>query len=357
VSTLEKVGQPENQNPFKRLAKKIGGPPSLIHIAREYPDVNIERDSSYWDLEEFKPHWRSSDLYVATYKLGEGSFGDVFKGYQRETKEPLVIKYLKPVKLDWVLLEIKILEDLRGGPNIIQMLDTVSDSKKRPSLVFEHVDNEDWEKLYPTFDDLDIRYYMYQALIALDYAHSMGIMHRDIKPENIMIDHPNRKLRVIDWGLADFYWPLKDYNPGDGTLYYRSPEQFLGRHDYDYAVDVWGIGNWMANMMFMTDALFKGYDDESQLGEIAKVLGTDDLLAFLSKYKQPLSSKLIQYLPRKETRKDLSMFITTENKHLVTPEALDLLDKMLVYDPDQRLTCLEAMEHPYFDPVRTNYPL
>ena len=58
-----------------------------------------------------------------------------------------------------------------------------------------------------TYIDYDIRGYLYELLRALDYCHSMGIMHRDVKPHNVMIDHENRRLRLIDWGLAEFYHP------------------------------------------------------------------------------------------------------------------------------------------------------
>ncbi len=59
---------------------------------------------------------------------------------------------------------------------------------------------------------MDIRYYIFQLLRALDYSHSQGIMHRDVKPHNVMIDHAARKLRLIDWGLAEFYHPREEYN-------------------------------------------------------------------------------------------------------------------------------------------------
>lgn len=65
---------------------------------------------------------------------------------------------------------------------------------------------------------------MYEILKTLDYAHSKGIMHRDIKPTNIMIDHTNGKLRVIDWGMADFYIPYKMYGLRVSTRHYKAPE-------------------------------------------------------------------------------------------------------------------------------------
>lgn len=118
--------------------------------------------------------------------------------------------------------EIKILQNLYGGPNVIKLLDVVRDQQsKTPSLIFEHVANTDFKVLYPTFKDHDVRYYMFQLLRALDFAHSKGIMHRDVKPHNIMIDHGKRQLRLIDWGLAEFYFPEREYNTRVASRYFK----------------------------------------------------------------------------------------------------------------------------------------
>lgn len=98
------------------------------------------------------------------------------------TNSKCVIKILKPVKKKKIKREIKILQNLCGGKNIIQLYDVVRDSQsKTPSLIFEYINNTDFKVLYPTLSDFDIRYYLYELLQALDFCHSNGIMHRDVK--------------------------------------------------------------------------------------------------------------------------------------------------------------------------------
>jgi len=129
------------------------------------------------------------------------------------------------VKKSKIKREIKILQNLCGGINIIQLLDVVQDPcSKTPSLIFEYVNNTDFKVLYPTLTDLDIRYYIFELLKALEFCHSNGIMHRDVKPHNVMIDHEKRQLRLIDWGLAEFYHPEREYNVRVASRYFKGPE-------------------------------------------------------------------------------------------------------------------------------------
>ena len=92
-----------------------------------------------------------------------------------------VVKVLKPVKKRKIKREIKILQNIVGGPNIIKLLDCVRENQtKTPCLIFEHVNNRDFKSLYASFNETDVKFYMMELLKALDFVHSNGIMHRDV---------------------------------------------------------------------------------------------------------------------------------------------------------------------------------
>lgn len=127
--------------------------------------------------------------------IGRGKYSEVFEGINVVNYQKCVIKVLKPVKKKKIKREIKILQNLAGGPNVVALLDVVRDSQsKTPSLVFEYVNNTDFRTLYPRFTDYDVRFYVHELLKALDFCHSKGIMHRDVKPHNVMIDHDKKKV-------------------------------------------------------------------------------------------------------------------------------------------------------------------
>lgn len=323
-----------------------------MSVARVYPNINPNRPKSYWDYENYTPTWRPQDDYEVVRKIGRGKYSEVFEGVNVAKDEPVVIKILKPVKKKKIRREIKILENLIGGVNVIELLDTVRDPvSKTCSLIFEHVNNTDFKTLFPTLTDRDIRYYIYELLKALDYCHSNGIMHRDVKPHNVMIDHKNKQLRLIDWGLAEFYHPKREYNVRVASRYFKGPELLVNMRDYDYSLDMWSLGCMFAGMIFITHPFFHGRDNYDQLVKIAKVLGTNSLNEYLKKYNLVLDPQFDDIMS-KYARKPWTKFVTTENQHLVSDDALDFLDKLLQFDHQKRLTCREAMLHPYFDPIR-----
>ena len=173
----------------------------------------------------------------------------------------------------------------------MKLLDVVRDEASgTPALIFEHINSQDYKQLFPTFKDFDIRFYLYETLKALDFCHSQGIMHRDVKPHNIIIDHENRQLRLIDWGLAEFYIPEKPYNVRVASRYYKGPELLVDDTLYEYSLDIWSTGCMMAGMIFKKEPFFQGHDNNDQLVRIAKVLGTDELKTYLHRYNLKLPS-------------------------------------------------------------------
>jgi len=205
---------------------------------------------------------------------------------------------------------------------------------------------------------------------------------------------PPQPLMLVDLGLADFYLPGKEYNVRVASRHYKSPELLIGFTQYDYAIDMWSVGCMLAGLLFRREPFFRGKDNEDQLGRIVSVLGTRDFLPYCRKCGVRLSSKARAAIGRYCSRGSLasaSSSLSSEEEEALsslsssssasssspsllnngnmkgrtpwmsfldasTPvpssEALDLLDKLLVYDHEQRWTAREALGHAFFDDVR-----
>jgi len=323
-----------------------------------YKNVNIEMPRSYWDYESHKIDWQKPDGYEVMRKIGRGKYSEVFEGVDVVNNIPIVIKILKPVRKEKIKREIKILQNLRGGTNIIRLQKCIRcPHSKVPSLIFEHVDAQDFKVLFPTLKLVDIKYYMFELLKALDFCHSRGIMHRDVKPHNVMIDHKRFKLRLIDWGLAEFYFPQKEYNVRVASRYFKGPELLVNMRRYDYSLDIWSFGCQLAGMLFIKHPFFHGRDNTDQLVKIARILGTQDLFNYLDKYKIVLDQRFDGLLARNlYPKKEFTKFIDSQNKPNCTEESLQLLEECLQYDHQARPECKVLMAKPFFDEVRNGHP-
>ena len=161
-------------------------------------------------------------------------------------------------------------------------------------------------------------------------------MHRDVKPHNVMIDHEKRKLRLIDWGLAEFYHQGTEYNVRVASRYFKGPELLVDFQEYDYSLDMWSLGAMFASMIFRKEPFFHGNSNSDQLVKIAKVLGTEDLFDYLDRYDIELDPQYDDILGR-FPKKSWHSFISAENQRFVSNDAIDFLDKLLRYDHMVRL--------------------
>ena len=132
----------------------------------------------------------------------------------------------------------------------------------------------------------------------------------------VMIDHEKRELRLIDWGLAEFYHAGREYNVRVASRYFKGPELLVDLQEYDYALDMWSLGCMVAGMIFRREPFFHGHDNYDQLVKIVKVLGTEELFRYLDAYDLELDPHFDGLIGR-QPKKAWEKFINVENQHLV----------------------------------------
>jgi casein kinase II subunit alpha len=205
--------------------------------------------------------------------------------------------------------------------------------------------------MYNSFKPSEIRFYIYELLKALDYSHSNGVMHRDIKPQNIAIDPKKRRLRLLDWGLADFYHPKQKYNSHVATRIFKPPELLINYPYYDYSMDIWSTGLTFSIMMLKKIAIEAGDDDGQQLLKIAELVGGDGILRYAASLHVKLDAKTEAALSRIPGT-GWDVYADRVPADVGPAEAFDLLKKMMAIDHRERISAKEAMKHPYFAPLR-----
>lgn len=192
------------------------------------------------------------------------------------------------------------------------------------------------------------QYFVYQTLRAVKALHSAEVLHRDLKPSNLLLN-ANCDLKVCDFGLARYAVPDPE-NTADSflteyvaTRWYRAPEIMLTFRQYSKAIDVWSVGCILAEML-SGKPLFPGKDYHHQLQLIFEVLGTPskDDIARIS------SSRAREYIRSMQFRQRQD-WPTVLGKR-ISPEAEDLLNKLLAFNPSTRITVEEALDHPYLEP-------
>ncbi|XP_070336034.1 cyclin-dependent kinase 3 isoform X5 [Odocoileus virginianus] len=236
------------------------------------------------------------DVFQKVEKIGEGTYGVVYKAKNKETGQLVALKKIRldlstppsfslncctPLSRETegvpstAIREISLLKELKH-PNIVRLLDVVH-SEKKLYLVFEFL-SQDLKKYMDSIPASElpphlVKSYLFQLLQGVNFCHSHRVIHRDLKPQNLLISELGA-IKLADFGLARaFGVPLRSYTHEVVTLWYRAPEILLGCQFYSTAVDIWSIGCIFAEMVTRR-ALFPGDSEIDQLFRIFRTLGT-----------------------------------------------------------------------------------
>lgn len=297
--------------------------------------------------------------------LGEGAYGIVCSAIHKPTGIKVAIKKIQPFDKPLfslrTLREIKLLHHFRGHENIVRLYDVQKpqsmETFNEVYLIQEYMPG-DLHKIINTqvLADDHIQYFVYQILRALKLIHSANVIHRDLKPSNILVNS-NCDLKICDFGLARLNVAPREENKilalteYVATRWYRAPEIMLTLSHYSTAIDMWSVGCVLAEL-FICTPLFPGKDYRHQLLLIFEFLGTpvgDD-------FKCIKSSRARAYIETLDffDRVDIDRFFNNHanrkaryNGASINPLGLDLMKKMLTFDPSKRITVEEALRHPY----------
>lgn len=287
--------------------------------------------------------------YRLISKKGEGTFSEVLKAQSIKTNRYVAIKCMKN-KFDSVeqvnnLREIQALRRLSPHQHIIKLYEVVYDQASgRLALVFELMDMNMYEAIRGRrqfIQESKVKFYMYQLLKAMDHMHRNGIFHRDIKPENILM--VNDVIKLADFGSCRGIYSKQPYTEYISTRWYRAPECLLTDGYYNYKMDIWGVGCVFFEIMTLFP-LFPGANEMDQIQRIHSVMGTPPA-DLLEKFKSQASHIDFNFTPTKGTG------IARHLGH-ASPECVELIQMLLAYNPDERLSARQALKHPYFKDLR-----
>lgn len=290
------------------------------------------------------------ERYEYIKKIGHGAYGVVVSAHDRKTGTKVAIKKVSNAFDDLIdakriVREIRLL-DFFDHENVISLLDV----QKPPArtgyndiyIISDLMETDLHRVIYSRQDLTDdhIQYFMYQILRGVLYMHSANVIHRDLKPSNLLLNK-NCDLKLCDFGLARGYEcetaNLTEYVV---TRWYRSPEVILNSSMYTKQIDAWSVGCVFAELIGRAP-LFPGEDYLDQVQRVIGVLGTPSAedMQFIG---NPAARRFIQKLPKREKMKFSSLYPKAN------PVALDLLEKMLIFNPNKRWSVEQCLGHPYF---------
>jgi mitogen-activated protein kinase 1/3 len=295
------------------------------------------------------------ERYQFIRQIGYGAYGVVCSALDKKTNKKVAIKKVPNAFQDLIdakriVREIRLLQFF-DHDDIITLVDIHKPEKKTGFediyFVTELMESDLHRVIYSgqKLTDEHIQYFMYQLLRGMLHMHSANVMHRDLKPNNVLVNK-DCKLKICDLGLARGF-DLEDETKTTYvvTRWYRAPEVILKASEYTKAIDIWSIGCIFAELLGRTP-LFPGQNYLDQLQRIIAVSGTPSQadMAYIT------NDKALEYMKSlpKRTKLPLKNLYPEAN-----PVALDMLEKMLVFNPDKRYTAEECLGHPYFEEYHT----
>ncbi|KAK9847464.1 hypothetical protein MYU51_018701 [Penicillium brevicompactum] len=282
--------------------------------------------------QEDMARFTKSSVLGATFEITESSARDQF------TNQTVAIKKLvKPFERQNIakrtLVEVKLWKQLRHE-NIVNMSDIFISPSEDVYIVTDFMATDLHTPLESKkLEDRFAQFFLYQIMRGLKYIHSAGVIHHDLKPGNILIDE-NCDLKICDFGLAE-----AQKTGFDPTSFYRAPEIMLMWQKYNEKIDIWSAGCIFAEML-MGKPLFPGKDYENQFRIIIQFLGNppENIVANVASQND---LRFIRSLP--ECRR--------EQMHKLIPganaKAAALLDRMLQFDPAERISASDALDSQY----------
>jgi len=290
------------------------------------------------------------ERYELVQKLGKGAYGIVWKAMDKKYKQFVALKkvfeaFRNSTDAQRTYREVIFLQDLNGHDNIVRLRNIIrAENNMDLYLVFEYMEADLHLVIRANIlEDVHRQYIIYQLLKALKYVHSAELIHRDLKPANILINS-DVMIKVADFGLArsvaymgdDGDYKLSEYV---ATRWYRAPEILLGSSKYTKAVDMWSVGCILGELL-VGKPIFQGKSSLNQIEKVLELVGkpkAEDIESIESPHAETILNSLALF-----KKKSYQQFFPE-----ATEDALDLLRKLLTFNPNSRITVEEALKHKY----------
>ncbi|TVU15465.1 hypothetical protein EJB05_38986 [Eragrostis curvula] len=300
---------------------------------------------------------RSVDEFERLNKINEGTYGVVYRARDKRTGEIVALKKVKMEKERegfplTSLREINILLSFHH-PSIVDVKEVVvGSSLDSIFMVMEYMEHDlkgVMETMKQPYTQSEVKCLMLQLLEGVKYLHDNWVLHRDLKTSNLLLNNRG-ELKICDFGLSRQYGsPLKPYTQLVVTLWYRAPELLLGTKEYSTAIDMWSVGCIMAELL-AKEPLFNGKNEFEQLDKIFRTLGTPNEKIWPGYSKLP--GVKVNFVKQPYNRlRDKFPAASFSGRPILSEAGFDLLNSLLTYDPDKRISADEALQHKWFSEV------